>query len=89
MSANMLFAIFTTSEDINFQDIVRRCDYCFVSGNNEKIYTKCGMKFTKKSRNSIVVDFKIRSMNTERSFKKYKVKAVDFVVPSLDFDEIL
>ncbi len=89
MSANMLFILFTASEDIKFGDIVGRCDYIFASGNNEKIYTRCGMKFTKKSRNSIVIDFKIKSLNTERAFKKYKIKTVNYEVPSLDFDTLL
>lgn len=89
MSANILFILFSASEDIKFADIVGRCDYLFVSGNNEKIYTKCGMKFTKKSRNSIVIDFKIKSLNTERSFKKYKIKTVNYEVPALNFDALL
>lgn len=89
MSANILFILFTASEDIKFADIVGRCDYIFASGNNEKIYTKCGMKFTKKSRNSIVIDFKIKSLNTERAFKKYKIKTVNYEVPSLNFDALL
>ena len=76
-------------EHIKFADIVGRCDYIFASGNNEKIYTKCGMKYTKKSRNSIVIDFKIKSLNTERAFKKYKIKAVNYEVPSLNFDALL
>lgn len=89
MSANMLFSLFTSSDDIRFSDIFARCDYIFASGNNEKIYTKCGMKFTKKSRNSIVIDFKIKSLNTERSFKKYKIKKLKYEVPSLNFDDLL
>ena len=47
------------------------------------------MTFTKKSRSSIVIDFKIKSLNTERAFKKYKIKANHFEVPALDFDKIL
>lgn len=89
ISANILFILFTASEDIKFSDILGRCDYIFASGNNEKIYTKCGMKFTKKSRNSIVIDFKIKSLNTERAFKKYKIKTVNYEVPSLNFDVLL
>lgn len=89
MAANILFILFTASEDIKFADIVGRCDYIFASGNNEKIYTKCGMKYTKKNRNSIVIDFKIKSLNTERAFKKYKIKTVNYQVPSLNFDELL
>ncbi len=89
MSCNILFLLFTASEDIRFSEIAGRCDYLFVTGDNEKIYTKCGMKYTKKSRNSIVIDFKIRSLNTERSFKKYKIKTVHYQVPALNFDTLL
>ena len=47
------------------------------------------MTFTKKGRNSIVIDFKIKSLNTERAFKKYTIQASDFEVPALDFDELI
>lgn len=89
MSVNMFFLMFCSSEEINFSDFVGRSDYLFASGNVEKIYKRCGMTFTKKGRNSIVIDFKIKSLNTERSFKKYKIQASDFEVPALDFDSIL
>lgn len=89
MSVNMFFLIFCSSEEINFSDYVSRADYLFASGNVEKIYKRCGMTFTKKGRNSIVIDFKIKSLNTERAFKKYKIKAKNYEVPALDFDEIL
>lgn len=89
LSVNMWFLMFCSSEEINFSDYVGRSDYLFVSGNIEKVYKRCGMTFTKKGRNSLVIDFKIKSLNTERSFKKYKIKANNFEVPALDFDEIL
>ncbi|MCI8659025.1 MAG: hypothetical protein HFG54_02085 [Lachnospiraceae bacterium] len=89
MSVNMFFLMFCSSEEINFSDFVGRSDYLFVSGNIEKIYKRCGMTFTKKGRNSIVIDFKIKSLNTERAFKKYKIQASDFEVPALDFDELI
>lgn len=89
MSVNMFFLMFCSSEEINFSDFVGRSDYLFVSGNVEKIYKRCGMTFTKKGRNSIVIDFKIKSLNTERAFKKYKIQASDFEVPALNFDELL
>ena len=89
MAANLFFLLFCSSEEINFSDFVERSDYLFASGNLEKIYRRCGMSFTKKGRNSIVIDFKIKSLNTERAFKKYKIKASDYEVPALDFDRIL
>lgn len=89
MSVNMYLLLFSSSEEIKLSDYVSRCEYLFVSGNMEDIYRKCGMTFTKKSRSSIVIDFKIKSLNTERAFKKYKIKANHFEVPALDFDKIL
>ena len=89
MSVNLFFLLFCSSEEVKFSDLVGRSDYLFASGNVESIYKRCGMKFTKKGRNSIVIDFKIKSLNTERSFKKYKIQSRNYEVPALDFDEIL
>jgi hypothetical protein len=47
------------------------------------------MSFTKKGRNSIAIDFKIRSLNTERAFKKYSVEEMKYEVPEIDFDSLL
>lgn len=88
LDANALFCLFSTSEDTRLFEALSCCDYLFVSGNNEKLYTKCGISFTKKSINPIVIDFKIKSMNTERSFKKFKTHLVDYCPPSLDFDRL-
>ncbi len=89
-TVNQLFFLFSASEDtMRLEDLLARCDYLFVSGNYEKIYHKCGLKYTHKSRNSIVIDFKIKSLNTERSFKKYKIKSVRYEVPFLDFDALM
>jgi len=90
--ANMLFILFTTTTDFSSGAIVNMVnwsDYFFVSGNLEEYYTKCDIRYTKKNRNAIVIDFKIKSLNTERAFKKYKVKENTFEVPSLDFDALL
>lgn len=89
MDVNMLFIIFATSDDNNLRNILMTCDYVFAGGNNPKLYDRCGINYTNKSRDSIVVDFKIKSLNTERSFKKYKCKFVESSAPSLDFDKIL
>lgn len=89
MACNIIFILFTTTEDIRFSDIIGRCEYLFVSGNNEKIYTKCGVGYTRKNRNSIVIDFKIKSLNTERAFKKYKIKTNNYEVPYMNFDSLL
>lgn len=89
MSVNMIFIMFLSSEDKNFSNYVTVSDYVFVGGNNEKFYSKSRVDFTKKSENSIVIDFKIRSMNTQRSFKKYRIDKTVVEAPRLEFDELL
>ena len=89
MSVNMLFLLFSTTEDMRGMDLQGRCDYLFASGNNEKIYRRLDMNYTRKDRNSVVIDFKIRSLNTERSFKKYKIQTNNYEVPAMDFDFLL
>ena len=89
LSANLLFLVFSASEDIRLAELTARSDYLFLSGNNEKMYARCGVEFTRKSRGSIVIDFKIKSLNTERSFKKFKVQQNRYEVPSLNFDLLL
>lgn len=88
MTLNILLINFSSSEDIS-SGLISRSEYIFISGNNERLYNRCGVDFTRKTRGSIVVDFKIRSLNTQRSFKKYKVEENQVVVPALDFDLIL
>lgn len=88
MDLNMLFIMLTTSED-SARSVLPSCDYVFVSGNNPKTYERCGVNYTKKSSDSIALDFKIRSMNTERSFKKFKVQQNQSIAPSIDFDTLL
>lgn len=89
MDLNMLFIILTSSDDNNLKSVLPGCDYLFVGGNNQKIYDRCGLNYTNKTANSVVIDFKIKSLNTDRSFKKFRVEQGDFSVPSFDFDEIL
>ncbi|WP_438315207.1 FtsK/SpoIIIE domain-containing protein [Sporosarcina sp. FA9] len=86
---NMLFIFFATTDDNNLRQYLSYSDYIFVSGNYPKIYEKCGLNFTNKSRDSIALDFKIKSLNTERSFKKYKVEFAESIAPSLNYDEIM
>ncbi|HHZ01563.1 MAG TPA: hypothetical protein GX396_01310 [Tissierellia bacterium] len=89
MDVNMLFIIFSTSDDNNFRSVLGCCDYVFAGGNNQKIYDRCGITYTNKAHNSIVLDLKIKSLNTERSFKKYRIKLSESIAPSLNFDDIL
>lgn len=89
MDVNMLFIIFSTSDDNNLRSVLSLSDYVFVGGNNQKIYERCAVTYTNKSHNSIVIDSRIRSLNTERSFKKYRIKLSESIAPSLNFDEIL
>ena len=90
MGLNMMFILFSsTINDDLARAFIPSCDYTFVTGSIERMYTKCGMNFTKKAPDSIAIDFKIRSLNTERSFKKFKLPPSSYAVPSIKFDELL
>lgn len=90
MNYNMLFIIVASNSDFNdFYMCNKACDYLFVTGNNESYYNKLKLPFTRKSENSIAIDFAISSSATQRSFKKFKYELQEVVVPEIDFDSIL
>lgn len=90
MNYNMLFVLVASNIDFNdFYMCSKACDYLFVTGNNESYYNKLKLPFTKKSENSISVDFAISSSATQRSFKKFKFDLQEVIVPEIDFDSIL
>ena len=69
-------------------DLKNSNEYIFVGGNREQFYDRFDVPYTKKDVNSFVIDFKIKSLNTVRSFKKCSVAFKDSVAPSIDFDNI-
>lgn len=85
----MYFITTNTTLD-NFSDALSTAEYIFVGGNLEKFYDKAGINYTKKEDDSIVIDFKIKSLNTTRSFKKYRDNSINTKeTPSINFDDIL
>lgn len=87
---NMLFISVASNNEFNdFYMLQKTCDYLFVSGNNESYYTKLHIPFTRKAENSIAIDFAISSSATQRSFKKFKYRLKEIVVPEINFDQIL
>lgn len=90
MEVNILFLLFaSTLENSYWINPVNYCDYLFVKGEQEELYYKTTMNYAKRSKNSITIDFKIKSLETERTFKKYRTEFDDFKVPELDFDKLL
>lgn len=87
LNYNVLFILFCCNDD-NIDDCLKQCDYLFINSPDERIYNRYRVGFTKKNDNSKAIDFKICSMETERSFKKFRYKLKDFVVPKIDFDSI-
>ena len=85
---NMLFIFFSSSIGESTRTFLPFCDYVFISGNDESMYERCFMNFTKKAPDSISIDFKMRSLNTERSFKKFEIEQKPFVAPFIDFDDL-
>ena len=55
----------------------------------EYLYDRVDMNYAKRSKNAITIDFKIKSLVTERSFKKYRIQFDNFKVPELNYDRIL
>lgn len=86
---NCLFILMSAGEYSSLDYHYKACDYLFISGNMEKYYDKFNIRYTRKDEKSIVIDFGIRSMVTERSFKKFKFTSKEIIVPEIDFDSIL
>lgn len=87
---NMLFIAIASNNDFNdFHMLQKTCDYLFVSGNNERYYINLHIPFTRKAENSNVIDFAISSSATQRSFKKFKYRLKEVIVPEIDFDQLL
>lgn len=83
-----VFVIFAGSSDRHISTLYNSCDYLFVCGNVRKVYDRWDIPYTQKEDDSIVIDFKIRSANECRSFKKfYLEKEID--APIIDFDSLL
>jgi hypothetical protein len=90
MNYNMLFIIIASNNEYDdFYMNGKACDYLFVTGNNESYYNKLKIPFTKKSENSISVDFAISSSATQRSFKKFNYELHEIIIPEINFDLIL
>lgn len=87
---NVLFIFSTdTTNHGAFSDIFASCDYIFLDSPNTKDYEKCKLSSTNKSDFAITTEFKIKSLDTERAFKKFQVDLNDSPAPYLDFDLIL
>lgn len=86
---NVYFIVCSTTKEVNADtySIFKAFDYRFVGGNNRDYYDKAEMPYTKKDKNSIVIDFGINSLQTYRSFKKYRLESVNYCVPEIDFDD--
>ncbi len=87
-SYNVLFIFAGSADSRYFTDIYNSCDYLFIAGNQQRIYDRWDIPYTQKAEDSIVIDFKIRSANSQRSFKKFHLKTEDRELPRLDFDDL-
>ena len=63
------------------------CDYGFATGNVEKLYSICGVKYTKQAPGSIAVSCGVKSKGFEIPFKMYKSELGKTEAP--DFMEAL
>lgn len=86
---NCLFILMSSGEYSMLDYQYKACEYLFISGNMEKYYDKFNIDYSRKDDKSIVIDFGIRSMAVQRSFKKFKYIPKEIIVPEIDFDSIL
>ena len=84
----VVFIFAGTSDARNFE-LFDTCDYLFLAGNQERIYDRWGIPYTNKTEDSKVIDFKVKSANIVRSFKKYYSDDDVSDLPRIDFDELL
>ena len=92
MDVNMLFLIFSSSAEAdNVNHILRsKCEYMFAKGKRADIYHFFKMDEGKRSKNEIAIDFKIKSWDMERAFKKYRIEAEKFKeAEKIDFDALI
>ena len=89
LELNLLFIVMANSEFDQIRQMAKCCDYLFAGGNQSVIYDRLQMQYTKKEADSIALDLNIRSMEENRSFKKYKCSFGKMKAPSVPFDDIL
>ncbi|MBQ4517923.1 MAG: hypothetical protein II997_04990 [Clostridia bacterium] len=83
---NVLY-IFCCATDDGVSDYIKQCDYIFINTPDERVYNRYKINYTQKNENSIAIDFKVRSAETERAFKKFHCTFKDYYVPFIDFDK--
>ncbi|MGN1141452.1 MAG: FtsK/SpoIIIE domain-containing protein [Oliverpabstia sp.] len=89
MDYNILFVIMANGDFDELTRLTKVCDYLFAGGNNSRLYDRMHMNYTHKSDGCIALDMTIKSMDEERSFKKYKCSFGKAKAPVIPFDEIL
>ncbi|MDR1536632.1 MAG: hypothetical protein LBU32_01310 [Clostridiales bacterium] len=85
MEYNILFIIISCTDD-DISECFKNCNYLFINAQDERIYARYRLNYTKKEESSLAFDFKICNMEVERAFKKFRVKFAENDVPELDFD---
>ncbi len=83
---NILFVIMASSEFDQITQTVKFCDYVFAGGMNRRIYDRLGMNFTNKAADSVALDLFVRSMEEERSFKKFRCGFEKIERPEIPFE---
>lgn len=87
---HVLFILMANSEFDQITQVAKCCDYIFAGGNNPRIYDRLQMNYSHKDVDSIVLDLNIRSMDENRSFKKYKCKSFEKkTAQRIDFDQVI
>ncbi len=86
---NILFILMASSEFDQMAQVMKFCDYLFVGGTNRRIYERLNVNYTNREADSIALDLTIRSMEEERSFKKFRCGFDQGERPSIPFEKYL
>lgn len=89
MDVNTLFIMMASSEFDQMGMLAKYCDYIFAGGSNSRIYDRLHMNYTFREVDSIVLDLYVKSIEEDRSFKKYRCDFEKAESPSIPFDELL
>lgn len=83
-NSNCVF-IFLCTSDENHVDFLKTCEYIFVKTADERIYSRYNLNYTKQTGESRVFDIKIKSLEAEKSVKKFRYKFDNFKPLEIDF----
>ena len=66
----------------------KNCNYIFMNTNNEKLYDKMKLDFSRHADDNKNIDCKIVNYNRQFTFKPFDFEMKKYVTPEIDFNEV-